>query len=85
MGVAVHEMLHRIGQRHEHTRSDRDRYVQIRWDRIDQKDQYNYHRRLTYNRNPYDIGSIMQYVSILLQDYFFVLHSNIKVIITLIS
>lgn len=57
-------MLHRLGQRHEQSRSDRDRYVQIRWDRINPDSQYNYYRRLTYNRNPYDIGSVMQYVSI---------------------
>uniref|UniRef100_K1QWZ9 Metalloendopeptidase n=1 Tax=Magallana gigas TaxID=29159 RepID=K1QWZ9_MAGGI len=61
VGVAAHEMLHRLGQRHEQSRSDRDRYVQIRWDRIDPDSQYNYYRRLTYNRNPYDIGSVMQY------------------------
>ncbi|XP_034322078.2 uncharacterized protein [Magallana gigas] len=61
VGIAAHEMLHRLGQRHEQSRSDRDRYVQIRWDRINPDSQYNYYRRLTYNRNPYDIGSVMQY------------------------
>ncbi|XP_052694034.1 uncharacterized protein LOC128172280 [Crassostrea angulata] len=59
--VAVHEMLHRIGQRHEHARSDRDRYVKINWDNIHISGRYNYYRLNTYNRNPYDIGSVMHY------------------------
>lgn len=54
-------MLHRIGQRHEHARSDRDRYVKINWDNIHISGRYNYYRLNTYNRNPYDIGSVMHY------------------------
>ncbi|XP_061190290.1 uncharacterized protein LOC133198173 [Saccostrea echinata] len=61
VGIAVHEMLHRIGQRHEQSRSDRDRYVRIVWKNIDPDMKYNFYRRLTYNRNPYDVGSVMQY------------------------
>ena len=62
VGVTVHEMLHRLGQRHEQSRSDRDLYVKIGWENISPDSRYNYYRRLTYNRNPYDIGSVMQYV-----------------------
>nr|XP_022312335.1 uncharacterized protein LOC111117490 [Crassostrea virginica] len=61
VGISVHEMLHRIGQRHEQSRSDRDQYVKIAWNEISPDWRYNYYRRLTYNRNPYDIGSVMQY------------------------
>ncbi|XP_062579038.1 blastula protease 10-like, partial [Saccostrea cucullata] len=59
VGIAVHEMLHRLGQRHEHVRSDRDRYVRIVWKNMKPDSKYHYYKRLTYNRNPYDIGSIM--------------------------
>nr|XP_022312336.1 uncharacterized protein LOC111117491 isoform X1 [Crassostrea virginica]XP_022312337.1 uncharacterized protein LOC111117491 isoform X2 [Crassostrea virginica] len=59
--VAVHEMLHRIGQRHEHSRNDRDRYIRVVWNNINPAGQYNYYRRHTYNRNPFDIGSVMHY------------------------
>ncbi|XP_056003285.1 uncharacterized protein LOC125661191 isoform X1 [Ostrea edulis] len=59
--TAAHEMLHRLGQRHEQARSDRDRYLRIIWNNINPSSQYNFYKRLTYNRNPYDIGSVMQY------------------------
>ncbi|XP_062585892.1 uncharacterized protein LOC134247569 [Saccostrea cucullata] len=61
VSIAVHEMLHRIGQRHEQSRNDRDRYVKIIWDNIDPNYKNNFYRRLTYNLNPYDVGSVMQY------------------------
>ncbi|XP_056004045.1 uncharacterized protein LOC125661029 [Ostrea edulis] len=59
--IAVHEMLHRLGQRHEQSRKDRDRYVNIKWENINPGTEYNFYRRMTYNRNPYDFGSVLQY------------------------
>ncbi|XP_048771441.2 uncharacterized protein LOC125677425 [Ostrea edulis] len=59
--IAVHEMLHRLGQRHEQSRKDRDRYVNIQWENINPGTEYNFYRRMTYNRNPYDFGSVLQY------------------------
>ncbi|XP_061190204.1 uncharacterized protein LOC133198071 [Saccostrea echinata] len=61
VSTSVHEMLHRLGQRHEQSRSDRDRYVRIVWKNINPDNKFNFYRRLTYNRNPYDVGSVMQY------------------------
>ncbi|XP_056002874.1 uncharacterized protein LOC125661847 isoform X2 [Ostrea edulis] len=59
--IAVHEMLHRLGQRHEQSRSDRDRYIKILWNNINSNSRYNFYRSVTYNRNPYDISSVLQY------------------------
>ncbi len=33
--IYMHELMHRVGLHHEHTRPDRDTYVEILWDKID--------------------------------------------------
>uniref|UniRef100_A0A8B9LAV6 Metalloendopeptidase n=1 Tax=Astyanax mexicanus TaxID=7994 RepID=A0A8B9LAV6_ASTMX len=61
-GIVQHELNHALGFYHEHTRSDRDRYVTINWQNIDPTMQYNFNKENTNNLNtPYDYSSVMHY------------------------
>ncbi|KAK7918904.1 hypothetical protein WMY93_010188 [Mugilogobius chulae] len=61
-GIGIHELNHALGFQHEQTRSDRDQYVQINWNNMDQAMAYNFFKYDTNNLNtPYDYGSIMHY------------------------
>ncbi|XP_010882438.2 meprin A subunit beta [Esox lucius] len=60
-----HEFLHALGFWHEQSRSDRDDYVTIMWDRISEGKENNFNM---YNDTtssslgvPYDYGSVMHY------------------------
>ncbi|KAM4727986.1 meprin A subunit beta-like [Anableps anableps] len=60
-----HEFLHALGFWHEQSRSDRNDYVQIMWDRISEGKEHNFN---TYDDTissslgvPYDYNSIMHY------------------------
>ncbi|XP_075389355.1 meprin A subunit beta [Tenrec ecaudatus] len=60
-----HEFLHALGFWHEQSRSDRDDYVNIMWDRIQSGREHNFN---TYNDQesdslnvPYDYTSVMHY------------------------
>ncbi|KAK3088625.1 hypothetical protein FSP39_021462, partial [Pinctada imbricata] len=59
--VALHEMMHSMGFAHEQSRSDRDNYVTVNFDYIKEDKAGNYGKSTTYNRNPYDLESIMHY------------------------
>ncbi|XP_042909073.1 astacin-like metalloprotease toxin 5 [Parasteatoda tepidariorum] len=65
-GVILHELLHAVGFHHEHMRSDRDDYIIINWENIDQKWYYAFEKlRPEQNRllTEFDYGSIMLYGS----------------------
>ncbi|XP_061560217.1 low choriolytic enzyme-like [Phycodurus eques] len=61
-GIIQHEVLHAMGFYHEHTRSDRDRYIRINWENIQDYNKYNFEKHDTDNLNiPYDYSSILHY------------------------
>ncbi|KAM9494102.1 hatching enzyme 1.2-like [Clarias gariepinus] len=61
-GIVEHELNHALGFYHEHTRSDRDSYVQINWANIQSSMKSNFDLQNTNNLNTaYDYSSIMHY------------------------
>ncbi|XP_036452451.1 meprin A subunit beta [Colossoma macropomum] len=65
IATVEHEFLHALGFWHEQSRSDRDDYVTIMWDRILEGREHNfniYNDTTSSNLNvPYDYGSMMHY------------------------
>ncbi|XP_067338215.1 low choriolytic enzyme-like [Channa argus] len=61
-GIIQHELLHALGFYHEHTRSDRDKYVKINWANIEDGYDVNFQLQNTNNLNvTYDYSSVMHY------------------------
>jgi hypothetical protein len=64
MGVIVHEMGHTLGLYHEHTRPDRDTYVNIFWGNIRAGLEENFYTLTDGTKvGPYDDSSVMHYPS----------------------
>ncbi|OWF45479.1 Zinc metalloproteinase nas-6 [Mizuhopecten yessoensis] len=63
-GTIFHELMHTLGFWHEHTRPDRDQYIQINWDNIAYHKQPNFFKmdeRDVVVLDRYDFYSIMHY------------------------
>ncbi|XP_054900514.1 meprin A subunit alpha [Poeciliopsis prolifica] len=63
--IVEHELLHALGFYHEQSRSDRDDYVKIWWDEIEEGKGHNFNKYeddfITDLNTPYDYESIMHY------------------------
>ncbi|CEF69893.1 Astacin-like metalloendopeptidase [Strongyloides ratti] len=65
LGFLIHEMLHALGLLHEHQRVDRDEYVTINFDNVDEKYHGNFIKDYIFGNETYgikyDYGSILHY------------------------
>jgi hypothetical protein len=64
-GIVMHELLHALGFFHEHTRADRDQYVNVFYENIDPAYAFDYDivENAIQFGIPYDYESIMHYGS----------------------
>ncbi|KAL7442052.1 hypothetical protein ACHAXM_011279, partial [Skeletonema potamos] len=63
-GIIQHEFMHALGLVHEQSRPDRDQYVTILWDNIEdlrQRPQFEIHGGSETLDSPYDYSSVMHY------------------------
>ncbi|XP_021049889.1 astacin-like metalloendopeptidase isoform X4 [Mus pahari] len=61
-GIVLHELMHVLGFWHEHSRADRDRYIQVNWNEILPGFEINFIKsRSTNMLVPYDYSSVMHY------------------------
>ncbi|WP_027373696.1 MULTISPECIES: M12 family metallopeptidase [Chryseobacterium] len=62
VGSVIHEMGHTVGLYHEHTRKDRDQYVTILWNNIQDGQAYNFDIYSSgTDIGPFNINSVMMY------------------------
>ena len=54
-------MLHAMGAKHEQSRSDRARMMSMVWEHLPSDSLYNFQMGNTFNSQPYDYKSLMQY------------------------
>ena len=64
-GKILHEICHALGLWHEQSRPDRDSYVTIHWDNIEEGKEGNFKKRkdkeVDYQGTGYDYGSVLHY------------------------
>uniref|UniRef100_A0AAF5I3R9 Metalloendopeptidase n=1 Tax=Strongyloides stercoralis TaxID=6248 RepID=A0AAF5I3R9_STRER len=66
-GIIIHELMHSVGFFHEQSRSDRDEYINIKWENVeaglqDQFEKYDL-KMIDHLDTKYDYGSVMHYAS----------------------
>ncbi|OWA50649.1 putative Astacin-like metalloendopeptidase [Hypsibius exemplaris] len=61
LGKIQHELMHAIGFYHEQSRIDRDDYVEINWDNVQSRGDFQRYDNTTAFGLPYDFGSILHY------------------------
>lgn len=61
----VHEICHALGLWHEQSRADRDQFIRIVWENIDEEHRFNFEQHLSDGEDygEYDYQSIMHYPS----------------------
>lgn len=75
-----HEMLHALGFYHEQSRIDRDEYVEIHWDNIQDGAEGNFNKANEVNslESPYDYCSVMHYSPSAFANFFWLLTITLK-------
>lgn len=65
-GIIIHEIGHALALWHEHTRPDRDSYVRILSNNVEEERRHNFNKRnsfeVDYQGTTYDYDSVMHYV-----------------------
>lgn len=60
-GITIHEIFHALGFNHEQSRGDRNHYVTVHWNNIQDRQRHNFNLRETTDHTVYDFLSIMHY------------------------
>jgi hypothetical protein len=59
--IICHDLIHALGRYHQQSRTDRDDYIQVNWENIDDDYEYNYYISNSDEFGPYDFESVMHY------------------------